>query len=166
MMTGGWLTVALTRSPPRPPDARRLVTDRKEGAVSAQDNMKTIQAIYEAFGRGDVGFILDCLSDDVDWATDTSSRAAPWYGPHRGKASVTDFFQAFGSTMTVQQFEPVSFASNGTDVHSVVKLKATRAANGRSAEMNLHHWFVFRDGKIAYYRGTEDTALTEAIFAG
>ncbi len=30
--------------------------------------------------------------------------------------------------------------------------------------MNLHHFFQFRDGKIAYYRGTEDSALTAATF--
>ena len=29
--------------------------------------------------------------------------------------------------------------------------------------MNLHHYFTFRGGKIAYYRGTEDTAQTEAV---
>jgi hypothetical protein len=28
--------------------------------------------------------------------------------------------------------------------------------------MDLHHYFAFRDGKIAYYRGTEDTAQTRA----
>jgi hypothetical protein len=30
--------------------------------------------------------------------------------------------------------------------------------------MNLHHWFQFREGKISYYRGTEDTAQAEALF--
>jgi uncharacterized protein len=58
--------------------------------VSGEDNVKTIQAVYEAFSRGDVGFILDRVTDDVDWATDTSSTAAPWYGPHTGRAGVTD----------------------------------------------------------------------------
>jgi hypothetical protein len=29
--------------------------------------------------------------------------------------------------------------------------------------MNLHHYFKFRDGKVAYYRGTEDTAQTENV---
>ena len=132
--------------------------------MGAEDNVKTIQTVYEAFARGDVAVILDSVTDDVDWATDTSSTAAPWYGPHHGKAGVTDFFQAFGAAMTVQRFEPVSFSSNGTEVHTVVKLTSTRIANGRGAEMNLHHWFQFRDGKIAYYRGTEDTSQTEAIF--
>ena len=133
--------------------------------MSSDDNIKTIQAVYEAFSRGDLGFILDTVTDDVDWATDTSSKAAPWYGPHTGRSGVTDFFQAFGSTMTVQHFEPLSFASNDNEVHAVVKLKATRTANGRSADMNLHHWFVFRDGKIAFYLGTEDTAQAEHIFS-
>ena len=132
--------------------------------MSGTENIDTIKSVYAAFGRGDVGYIVDAVTDDVDWASDTASSAAPWYGPHRGKAGVTEFFQAFGSTMTVQQFEPVSFAANGTEVHTVVKLKSTRTANGRTAEMNLHHWFQFRNGKIAYYRGTEDTSQTEAAF--
>jgi ketosteroid isomerase-like protein len=29
--------------------------------------------------------------------------------------------------------------------------------------MNLHHYWRFRDGKVEYYRGSEDTALTAAI---
>jgi hypothetical protein len=29
--------------------------------------------------------------------------------------------------------------------------------------MNLYHLFKFREGKIAYYRGTEDTAQVEAV---
>ena len=133
--------------------------------MNGADNVKTIQGVYEAFGRGDVGFILDNVTDDVDWATDTSSTAAPWYGPHHGKQGVTEFFEAFGSTMTVQQFEPVSFASNDSEVHAIVKLGATRIANGRTVEMNLHHWFQFRDGKVAFYRGSEDTAQSAALFA-
>jgi hypothetical protein len=31
--------------------------------------------------------------------------------------------------------------------------------------MNLHHYFRFRDGKIAYYRGSEDSAQTLAALA-
>ncbi len=33
---------------------------------------------------------------------------------------------------------------------------------GREATMHLHHYWRFRDGKVAYYRGSEDTALTAA----
>ena len=29
----------------------------------------------------------------------------------------------------------------------------------------LHHWWRFRDGKVYYYRGTEDTALTARLLS-
>ena len=99
--------------------------------------------------------ILDTVTDDVDWASDTASTAAPWYGDHHGKDGVAGFFEAFGSTMEVQQFEPFSFAANDSEVHAMVRLRSTRRANGASVSMNLHHFFQFRDGKICYYRGTE-----------
>jgi ketosteroid isomerase-like protein len=132
--------------------------------MSADDNVKTIKAIYEAFGRGDAAFIVENVTDDVDWATDTASTAAPWYGPHHGKSGVASFFAEFAPEMTVEQFEPVCFTADDDEVNTIVKLRATRRANGRSVAMNLHHWFVFRDGKIAFYRGTEDTALTAQLF--
>ena len=132
--------------------------------MSADVNIKTVQAVYEAFTRGDVAAILDVVTDDVDWASDTSSTAAPWYGVRHGKDGVVSFFEAFGSTMDVEQFDPVSYAANDNEVHTLVHFRATRRANGKSITMNLHHFFQFRDGKIAYYRGTEDSALTAATF--
>jgi uncharacterized protein len=131
--------------------------------VSADANIKTITAVYEAFGRGDVAAILDAVSDDVDWAAEAASSAAPWYGVRHGKDAVAAFFSDFGSTMEVEEFTPVSFAANDTDVLTVVRFRARSRGTGRTAQMNLHHYFKFRDGKIAYYRGTEDTAQTERV---
>jgi uncharacterized protein len=131
--------------------------------MGADDNIRTIQTVYEAFGRGDLAAILDAVSDDVDWATDTSSRAAPWYGVRTGKAGVTAFFEAFGSSMEVVEFTPRTYAANDTDVLTVVRFRARARATGKACDMNLHHYFVFGGGKITYYRGTEDTAQTEEV---
>ena len=128
--------------------------------MSAEDNIKVIQGVYEAFGRGDVEAIVATLSDDVDWAAEASSTAAPWWGVRRGKEAVGQFFQDFGSTMEVTDFTPVSFAGNDTDVLTMVRFSATARATGKSAAMHLHHLFRFTDGKISYYRGTEDTMAT------
>lgn len=57
-------------------------------------------------------------------------------------------------------------AANDTDVLTVVRFRAQSRSTGRIAQMNLHHYFKFRDGKIAYYRGTEDTAQTETVLRG
>jgi uncharacterized protein len=134
--------------------------------VSADANVKTITQVYEAFGRGDVAAILDAVSDDVDWAAEAASSAAPWYGVRHGKDAVAAFFADFGSAMEVEEFTPVSFAANDTDVLTVVRFRARSRSTGKTAEMNLHHYFRFHDGKVAYYRGSEDTAQTESVLRG
>jgi hypothetical protein len=68
--------------------------------------------------------------------------------------------------MEVEEFTPVSFAANDTDVLAVVRFRARSRGTGKAAEMNLHHYFKFRDGRVARYRGTEDTARTEAVLRG
>ena len=130
--------------------------------MGSEDNIKTIQAVYEAFGRGDVGFILDAVTDDVDWASDTSSTEAPWFGVKHGKDGVTSFFQAYGSTMDVDEFTPFTFAANDDAVFAIVRCRARSRATQKAVDMNLHHYFKFRGDKISYYRGSEDTTQTEA----
>jgi ketosteroid isomerase-like protein len=134
--------------------------------MSADDNIKTIQAMYEAFGRGDLVAILDSVTEDVDWAADTSSSAAPWYGVCHGKQEVASFFQAFGSTMEVEEFIPLTYATNVDSVLAVVRCRAKARATGKSIDMNLHHYFRFSGDKVSYYRGTEDTAQTVAVLHG
>jgi ketosteroid isomerase-like protein len=134
--------------------------------MTADTNIKTITQVYEAFGRGDVPAILDAVTDDVDWAAEASSAAAPWYGVRAGRDGVAQFFADFGSAMEVEEFTPVSVAANDTDVLTVVRFRARSRATGKTAAMDLHHYFTFRDGKIAYYRGTEDTAQTQAVLQG
>ena len=131
--------------------------------MSADANIKTIMTVYEAFGRGDVAAILDAVTSDVDWAAEADPAVAPWHGVRHGQDAVAAFFAEFGSTMEVEEFTPVSVAANDTDVLTVVQFRARSRATGKTAAMHLHHFFKFRDGKIAYYRGTEDTAQTQAV---
>jgi ketosteroid isomerase-like protein len=132
--------------------------------VTANDNVKLIQSVYEAFGRGDVAAILEVLTDDVDWASEASDASgAPWWGVRRGPEAVARFFDEFGSTMEVGEFTPLSFAANDTDVLTVVRMRARTRSTGKALVMNLHHQFTFRGDKIAYYRGTEDTQQTAAV---
>ena len=113
--------------------------------MSADVNIKTIEQIHQAFGRG----------DHLD--------RRPWYGVRHSKDAVAAFFTAFGSAMEIEEFTPVSLAANDTDVLTVVRCRARSRSTGKTLATDLHHYFKFRDGKIAYYRGTEDTAQTEAV---
>ena len=43
----------------------------------------------------------------------------------------------------------------------MVHCRATSRATGKGIDQDLHHYFRFENGRIAFYRGTEDTAQTE-----
>jgi len=131
--------------------------------MSTNDNVKTVQSLYEAFGRGDVAFILEAVTDDVDWASEAAGDTAPWWGHRQGKAAVQGFFESLGATTEVEEFTPLVFAADGDDVLTVVAYRARSRATGKVAAMQIHHHWRFRDGKVAYYRGSEDTIQTEAM---
>ena len=64
--------------------------------------------------------------------------------------------------MEVDEFTPLAVAANDTGVLTVVRCRTRSRRTGKSSAMDLHHFFRFSGGKIAYYRGTEDTAQPEA----
>jgi ketosteroid isomerase-like protein len=127
------------------------------------DNVETVQKIYDAFSRADVDAILAVLIEDVDWASEASSRLAPWYGARRGKAEVAQFFADLAGAIDVTEFTVLAIGANETDVMAVIRFGITAKETGHSGGMDLHHWWRFRDGKVNLYRGTEDTALTGAL---
>src|SRR5690348_7577869 len=130
----------------------------------SDSKIETIQDIYGAFARGDVDAILDKLTDDVDWAVEPEG-SAPWNGLRRGKAEVSNFFKALGENVEVTDFTPLAFASNETDVMVVIRYGVRVPATGKSGAMDLHHWWRFRDDKVSFVRGTEDTALTANLLS-
>lgn len=128
-------------------------------------NIDTVKAIYESFGRGEVEAILDRCTDDVDWAADSAIDIGPWHGHKYGKSEVPSFFEGIAKTGPVTEFTPVAFAENDDgDVMVFLRYAFTVSSTGRDVATNLHHYFRFRDGKVSYYRGSEDTALIAEAF--
>jgi ketosteroid isomerase-like protein len=131
--------------------------------MGAQQNIETIGAMYEAFGRGDLDAILERVTDDVDWSTDAAIESAPWYGPKHGKDGVASFFAGIAQTGPITEFTPVSFTSNDDgDVMVFIRYAFTVTATGKDVAMNLHHYWRFRDGKVCFVRSSEDTAQVAA----
>ena len=74
--------------------------------------------------------------------------------------------KAVGAHVDVSEFNVVSIASNDTDVMAIVHWTYTVNATGRSASMYMQHWFRFGpDGKIVFFRGSEDTEQSAAAFS-
>jgi len=127
--------------------------------------IEAVQRVYEAYGRADMEAVLGEVADDVDWAAEAASTSVPWFGSHRGKGEVARFFKEIGSNIEVTEFTPLSFASNETDVVATVRWAYTVNTTGKSAAMLMQHWWRFADGKIVFFRGSEDTEQSAAAFS-
>ena len=134
--------------------------------MSSNDNVKTIQSLYEAFGRGDVSAILDALTDDVDWASEAATTEVPWWGVRQGKDAAASFFAELADAAEVLEFTPLTMVGEGDDVLTVVHYRAKNKASGKAVDMEIHHHFHFRGDKISRYRGSEDTLQTLRAFQG
>lgn len=133
--------------------------------MSQQANIKIVKAIYDAVGRGDVNAILERVTDDVDWAAEVAGTVAPWHGPRTGKPGVASFFEDINTSVEISEFTTHSFAAGDDDVHLLVDWTFRPIANGRETSMTMHHYWQLRDGEVARFRGSEDSALTAQAFA-
>jgi ketosteroid isomerase-like protein len=126
--------------------------------MSAEQNVATIQAVYEAFGKGDVETILNAVADNVDWATD-GVPIAPWYGVRNGRDGVASFFADVSDAMEVKDFGLEAIGSSESEVFAFLRFAFRAKSTGKEASYHLHHYFRFNgEGKIEYYRGSEDSA--------
>ena len=148
----------------RPPKAHRQ--RMSEHTQSPSDpKIASVQRLYAAYGQGDVDAVLAELADDVDWAAEAAGTGVPWWGPYRGRGEVPRFFKEIGTNVDVTEFDLVSFTSNDTDVVATVHWTFTVNATGKTASMYMQHWWRFANGKIVFFRGSEDSAQSLAAFS-
>ena len=79
-------------------------------------NVETVQAIYDAFGRGEIEAILDQLADDVEWDQDAPGYGVSIYEPGAGTEHAKRFFETVGRELEFSRFEPTNFLSGGNQV--------------------------------------------------
>ena len=114
-------------------------------------NVETVQAIYEAFGQGDIPAILDRLAEDVEWDLDAPSYGIPIYEPGVGREHAARFFEALGD-LEFKRFEPTNFLSGGDQVAVPINIEVTVKATGKTAEaLEIHLWTFGDDGKVSRF---------------
>jgi ketosteroid isomerase-like protein len=130
--------------------------------VSEQPNIETIREVYAAFGRGDVAFIVDKLTDDVRWVHHFDS-VVPWGGDFSGKDRIPRFFEAIFQSVEVETFEPKEWIAEGDAVASLGEFGCRVRATGKQARTRWVFIWKFRDAKIPSYEQFYDPALAAAF---
>jgi ketosteroid isomerase-like protein len=114
-------------------------------------NVETVQAVYEAFSRGDVQRILEQLADDVEWDQDAPGYGVPIYEPGVGKEHAARFFEALHG-LEIHRFEPTNFLTGGNQVAVTINIEAEVKATGKKAQaLEIHLWTFDEDGRVSRF---------------
>ena len=121
---------------------------------------KTVEKIYEAFGRGDIPAILNQLAGDVEWeyAYREAPNPVPWLQPRNGRNAAGLFFESLGA-VEFHGFTPTAILENGKIVVALINIEFTVKKTGkRVVETDEAHVWHFNDaGKVARFRHCADT---------
>jgi ketosteroid isomerase-like protein len=119
--------------------------------MSESDNVKVVQAGYEAFGRGDLDGLLALLDANVEWVS-PGPDFVPTAGRRRGPEQVREFFRAVNDTYEFERFEPKTFVSQG-DLVVVIGEDAVRVrATGKAIVEPWVHVFTVQNGRIVRFQ--------------
>lgn len=121
-------------------------------------NLQTVQALYEAFGRGDVPTFLGHLAEDVQWDAGAPDMGVPWLKPRRGRAQVPGFFECLGA-LEMRRFQPKTLLERDDVVIAIIGLEFVVKATARTVreEDEVHIWRFDDHGRVASFCHKVDT---------
>jgi ketosteroid isomerase-like protein len=127
------------------------------------ENKKLVEGLYNAFGRGDIGYILDRVTDDVEWITE-GPQSIPYVGSFKGRAGVQKFFEKLssveGGKVIAQELIAVE-----DQVVGLGRFAGTVKTTKKKIDSAIAHVFTIRGGKVSRWLGYADTARVAEAFS-
>src|SRR6478609_50399 len=72
----------------------------------SEENLKLVQSVYAAFGRGDIPAVLEIMTPDATIGIVGRRQDAPFLGIFEGKAGGAEFFTQLAEAQEFHTFEP------------------------------------------------------------
>jgi ketosteroid isomerase-like protein len=126
------------------------------------ENTERVTQVFEAFGRGDVQFILDQLADDVRF-TSHLDPAVPWAGEYAGKDNVACYFEALGGAVEVTEHPVNALLAQGDTVVAMGDVSFRVRETGKTGSSSWVYVWKLANGQVHSYDQYNDTGLTEAF---
>ncbi len=131
----------------------------------SEANIKLVQDVYAAFGRGDLAAILKRTAD-VDWQTLGPVNEYPTFGRRLGKAAVQEFFAYVAATEDFSDFSPREFCASGDKVIVFGSYAGKIKQTGQPFACEWSHVFTVKGGKTGRFREYTDAARFIAAYRG
>jgi len=126
--------------------------------TTSVNNAATVASLYEAFGRGDIPFILDHIADDCKWIG-AGGDLIPSGGTYTGKG-VGNFFKALADNVEFSAFNLDAVHNIGdNEVIAFGNMSGNSKITGKPSSSDwAMHWKFNDEGKVVYYQDFYDTA--------
>jgi len=125
-------------------------------------NVTLVQSLYGAFGRGDIGTIVDAVTPDVHWESTGRRSDFPTLGIRRGQNEVREFFDTVGKELKFSEFTPKEFYAAEEKVFVLGHYTMTVSRTGKLVDSDWIHVFTIRNGKVTAFREFLVTAQAAA----
>ena len=123
----------------------------------SQENVELVQAIYAAFGAGDVPGVVGRMSPDIVWNEAENFPYAdgnPYLGP---EAVLTGIFARLGTDWEGFAAVPDEYLDAGDTVVVLGRYHGTFKATGETLDAQLAHVWRLEDGKAVAFQQYTDT---------
>ena len=127
------------------------------------ENKKLVESLYNAFGRGDIGYILDRVTNDVEWVTE-GPQSIPYAGSFKGRAGVQKFFEKLSSVEGGKVIAQELIAAEDYVV-GLGRFAGTVKTTKKKIDSAIAHVFTIRSGKVSRWLGYADTARVVEAFS-
>jgi len=126
--------------------------------TTSVSNAATVASLYEAFGRGDIPFILDHVDDSCEWIG-AGGEYLPTGGSYKGKEAL-NFFMNLGGSVEFTSFNCTAIHNIGdNEVIAFGNMSGNSKATGKPSSSDwAMHWKFNDDGKVVYYQDFHNTA--------
>lgn len=131
-------------------------------SATETENAERVTRIFEAFGRGDVEYILDQLADDARFVSHLDARV-PWAGEYSGKHEVARYFQALGGSVEVGDHPVDTLVAQGDTVVAAGDVSFLVRESGKAGSSRWVYIFKLANGQVQRYDQFNDAGLTEAF---
>ncbi|GGJ09971.1 nuclear transport factor 2 family protein [Neoroseomonas lacus] len=125
-------------------------------------NRGRVREIYAAYLRGDMGFLMDALTDDICWASGGDEAAAPWCGQRRGRAAVQEYFAALAGECEIIDYRIGQVIADGDWVAVTATLRARYHHSGAERQIEKVDVIQLRDGQVCDFREYYDASQMAA----
>jgi ketosteroid isomerase-like protein len=132
--------------------------------MSTENNIRVVQSLYAAFGRGDVSAVMEALDPNIVW-TNPGPAELRYFGTHHGRDAVLgNIFMFLAENMEIHVFEPREFVASGDRVVVLLHMEVTARRTGRRVTQEMAHAFRMKDGRpVEFHDFQNNYAIAEAL---